>query len=221
MKVISLPNHLENHQKETTQNQNKYLEKERENFVKGFIGVNKTGKTTIEKQVALDWINGKDDDYSIIGFDPRGQIQDILDRQIYITDSDADIIAKIDDTRNALMILDDYKILHDEDKARSWVKYLMQQKDGYNIDIIYSCHNPMLVINVFTYFTTHYYIFYTNTLDGSWRSKIPNYSLCLAGSNYINKYVRKHGRGTYPNFPFMYIDTENEKLTGINMNLEL
>ena len=75
----------------------------------------------------------------------------------------------------------------------------MQQKDGYNIDIIYSCHNPMLVINALTYFTTHYYVFYTNMQEGSWKKKIPNYSLCLAGSSYVNKYVRKHGRSVVSN----------------------
>lgn len=128
---------------------------------------------------------------------------------------------KIDATRNALLILDDHRILHEEDKARPWIKYLLQQKDGYNIDIIYSCHNPIFVLNAVAAFTTHYYVFYTNMLDGSWKRKIPNYSLCLAGSNYVNKYVRKYGRGTYPNFPFMYIDTENEKLTGINMEKSL
>lgn len=166
-------------------------------------------------------MEGKDEDYSIIGFDPRRQIQEILDRQIYITDTDDEIVAKIDDTRNALLILDDHRILHEPDVAKPWIKYLMQQKDGYNIDIIYSCHNPMFVLSAIGAFTTHYYVFYTNSLDGSWKKKIPNYSLCSAGSNYVNKYVRKHGRGKYPNFPFVYIDTENEKITGINMEKEI
>ncbi len=220
MKVLNVQKQSES-QSHSVQSNDKYLYKERENFVKGFIGTNKTGKTAVTREIAIGWSEDKDDGYTILGFDPRRQLQDICDSFIYITDSDEEIVSKINDTRNALLILDDYRILHDEDKVRPWLLYLLQQKDGYNIDIIYSCHNPELVINKLTYFTTHYYIFYTNVQEGGWKRKIPNYTLCMSGSSYVNKYVRKYGRGEYPNFPYMYIDTENEKLCAINMNKPL
>jgi len=189
MKILNVPKRLKS-QDHSAQSNDKYLQKERENFMKGLIGTNKTGKTAVTKQIAIGWGEDKDESYTIIGFDPRRQLQDICDSFIYITDSDEEIISKIDSTRNALIILDDYRILHEEDKVRPWLLYLLQQKDGYNIDIVYSCHNPELVINKLTYFTTHYYIFYTQVQEGGWRKKIPNYTTCIAVSNYVNKYVK-------------------------------
>ena len=122
--------------------------------------------------------------------------------------------------RNALLILDDYRTLHEQDKAEAWLLYLLQARSEQNIDIMYSIHNPALVINMLTYFTTHYYIFYTQVQEGGWKKKIPNYTTCMAVSNYVNKYVKIYGRGKYPDFPYMIIDNENEEVIAQNMKME-
>ena len=78
-------------------------------------------------------------------------------------------------------------------------------------------HNPSLVLNILSYFTTKYYVYYTESTLGSWEKKIPNYNLCLAASLYINRYVSIKGRGTHPNFPHVMVDNQNQKLTAVNI----
>ena len=196
----------------------KYAGKERDNFLMGFIGHNKTGKTTVEKQIAINWKEGRDGNFKIVAFDPKNQLREIADEFILLSDSDDEIKNKIDNSKNSLLILDDIRILHEEDKSRVWLLYLMQQRNDLNIDIIYSVHNPALVLNLLAQFTTHFYIFHTKVQAGGWKRKIPAYVECTAASNYVNDFVKKYGRGDYPNFRYMTVDTENEEMNGVNMH---
>lgn len=195
----------------------------RGNFVFGFIGHNRTGKTSRAIQIAEKWRennpNGK-----IVTFDPQTKFSHISDDFVYSgMDKDEVYTRLVNELReevSSLVILDDYKILHKKERStETWLEDLLFFRSEYNIDIIYIIHNPALVVEIFTYFTTHYFVFYTESKIGTWEKKIPNYTLCQTASLYINEYVREHGRGEYPNFPHIIVETETERLIAQNMRL--
>lgn len=181
----------------------------------GFIGQNRTGKSVTAEQVATDWKSSRDDSYTVLAFDPQNRFKDIADFFIYAHE---DWQSKILRLRNGLLIIDDLKALHPKNQTDPVFLELMSFRSEWNIDIIYIVHNPSLILWLFTYYTTHYFIFFTNSTEGGFKDKIPNYALCLAASRYINKYVKIYGRGDYPNFPHMIVDCEKEKLFAMNMS---
>jgi len=186
----------------------------RDNFLYGYIGTNRTGKTSLARKAAENWIANNPDGI-VAGFDPQRKFGDLLN--IVIKPSDKEYPEKILKLRNALLILDDYRALHPQSKAEPWVLDLMISRADYNIDIIYIIHNPKLVLETLTYYTTHYFIFYTESRLGSWQEKIPNYILCQTASMWINKHVSIEGKGQYPNFPHIIVDCLNQKLIGQNI----
>ena len=199
------------------------------NFLAGFIGTNRTGKSSIAKKMATRWrINNPQG--HIKAFDPQDNFSEISDDIItnagmskndfkdYMMDKMSELeLYKEDGT---LLILDDYKLIHRSLQEEEWLSYLMNYRAKYNVDVIYITHNPKLVINYLTYFTTHYYIFFTNSKEGSFEEKIPNYQLTYNASKLINSYVRQYGRGEYPNFPHIVVDTEGEVLVPENIDQE-
>lgn len=191
---------------------------ERNNFVKGFIGTNRTGKSSTAKKAIQYW-REQNPGCKVIGFDPQQNFEGLLDIEINITDKDWEYL-KVLPNRNCLIVLDDYYLVHPKLQATDGLKEMMAFRAQYNYDIIYITHNPALIINFLTYFTTHYYIFYTNVQEGSFKKKIPNYSMCEQASSLINRYVSNFGRGEYPDFPHIVVDTENNKIITQNCNKE-
>jgi hypothetical protein len=199
----------------------------RTNFLMGFIGTNRTGKSATARMVAEEWRKSRPDNYIVASFDPQGRFADLSD--FIIKPDDKDWAKRLCKLRNALVILDDYKIINPNNVPVAGLENLIYYRAHYNIDIMYICHNPFLILNYLTYFTTHYYIFYTQATDGRFESKIPNAQLCLSASRYVNKYVLVHGRGAHPKspeykgqaFPYMVVDCENQKLRAYNMSREL
>jgi hypothetical protein len=186
----------------------------RDVFLEGYIGHNRTGKTSLARRKAELWIQNNPNGI-VAGFDPQNKFSDLLD--IVIRPADKSYGEKILRLRNALLILDDYRILHPNSKSEPWLLDLMQFRSEYCIDIIYITHNPKLVLETLTYYTTHYYIFYTESRLGSWQDKIPNYIHCQTASMFINKYVSIHGKGSHPNFPHIIVDCLNQKLIAQNI----
>lgn len=186
---------------------------ERYNFLWGFIGTNRTGKSVIANNYAQDWKATRPEG-TVVSFDPQKRFQDVSDW--YIEAEDEDWALKLLELRDALIIIDDYKIINEKNTPVKGLGKLMMYRSDYNLDIIYICHNPSLVLNLFTYFTTHYFLFYTEAMDGSFQKKINNYRLCIAGQKLINKYVKAYGRGKYPHFPHVVVDTENTELNAMN-----
>lgn len=199
----------------------------RPNFLFGFIGHNRTGKTSISIEMAKQWKQSRPDG-TVIAFDPQRKfleqkvktengLIDLVDETIYAHDKYwAD---KVLEERNALLILDDYRLIHPKNIANEGLAKLMTFREEYNIDIIYITHSPALVLNILTYYTTHYFIFFTLSTLGMFEKKIPHYGLCQASVQYINKYVKKHGKGKYPKFPYIVVNTETEELIGYNVKL--
>lgn len=185
----------------------------RVNFLWGFIGTNRTGKSVIARKCAEVYKHSKPDNM-IVGFDPQKRFVGLLDGEI--DPEDPEWCLKLHELRNALIILDDYRLINEKPTAVAGLQKLMYHRADWNIDIIYICHNPSLILNLLTYFTSHYFLFYTESMDGSFQKKIMNYKLCITGQKLINKHVQAYGRGNYPYFPYVMVDCENRELNAFN-----
>lgn len=205
-------------QKVEGQKQQNNTEK-RQNYCIAFIGQNRTGKTSVAKSLAREWMNANPGKRVMV-FDPQTKFADIATDFIFLNEIRT-WGQKISNLRNALLILDDYRLIHPKAIINQEFSELLAFRSQWNVDIIYICHSPSMVLNTLTYYTTHYFIFYTLAQKDSFERKIPNYELCERAKNYINKYVRFTGRGTYPNFPHMIVDCEKERLYANNMNPSL
>ncbi len=195
--------------------------KKRLNILWGYVGTNRTGKSVTARKHAESW-KRNNEGKTIVAFDPQKRFEGLYD--IKINMDDEDWCLKLLPLRNALIILDDYMLLLGDGiqlKAPKGLKTLMSFRADWNIDIIYICHNPALILNILTFFTTQYFLFYTEVMDGSFQKKIPNYKLCINGQRLINKYVKTYGRGTYPKFPHVVVDTEKVELNAYNFTQKL
>lgn len=192
-----------------------------DNFIYVPIGANRTGKSmTIRKQVII-WKRANPG-YLVIGFDPQRRFRDLFD--IFITPEMDDWALKMLNMRNCLLVIDDTRILTGESgHAPKGLKTLLYFRCDYNISMIFIFHNPADVLNCISDLATHYFIFYTNTREGKFKEKIPNYFLCVTAAEEVNKYVSVYGRGTYPecNFPYVVVDGERQKLMAINMTRQM
>jgi len=188
----------------------------RENFLRGFIGTNRTGKSLEMLKIAIDWRASRPSHHKIIAFDPQRRFVKVSDHEISMNDKDWAI--RLKNFPNSLVILDDYKLINRTPHAVKGLEILMAFRNEYNIDIMYATHNPMQVLNLLTYYTTHWHIFFTNSQECQFEDKMPNYTLCLAASYEINQYVRRFGKGEYPGpFPYVLVDGERDKPLAINM----
>lgn len=184
------------------------------NFLYCFIGTNRTGKSSTARNHALSW--REKNDGLIISHDPQNNFMDISD--IIITPSDYDWAYKCLERKNSLLILDDFRLINDGNRPVKGLSDLLYFRSKYNIDIIVIVHNPSLLINILAHFITHYFIFMTNAQEGSFKNKIPNYTLCMTASNIVNRHVKEFGRGSYPSFPHIIVDCEAQKMIGVNIN---
>lgn len=199
----------------------------RNNFIVGLVGINKTGKsTTARTEIVEPWRNARDSRYQIFGHDPQRMFDGLIPRTNLIDPEDKNWALKCCELRNCCLILDEIGILHPsaQHPPRGFKK-LFAQCFFWNIDIVWMTHNPALIPEICTYHTTKYYLFLTLAREGSFQKKISNYTLCTAGSNYVNKYVKNYGRGKHhldpeyngQGFPYVIVDCETQKLTGVNM----
>ena len=187
--------------------------KKRVHALWGFIGTNRTGKSVTALNFAKMYQQSKPEN-AIISFDPQGRFASISDR--FIDPENKNWAVDLHSERNALIILDDYRLINPNPTPVEGLQKLLYHRADWNLEIIYICHNPSLIINLLTYFTTHYFLFYTEAMDGSFQKKIMNYKLCISGQQLINRYVKAYDRGEYPHFPFVMVDCENNNLKAFN-----
>lgn len=206
----------------------------RENFNYVFIGVNKSGKTSIAEGIARWWRAAKPrSTHKIVSFDPTSRIDDITD--IQIDPEDDKWAMRLHYLRNCLVFLDETRLLNDKNVPIKGLKGFLQMHTNWNIDVVSIFHNPELVLNCFTYHQPRYFIFNTSAKEGSFQRKIPNYSLCVTAAEQVNDYVATFnivpqqvwsewvagGKRGVPKFPFIVVDTKEQKLFSYNMNKKL
>lgn len=176
------------------------------------IGINRTGKTAWARLIAEFW-KSQNPGCIVAGYDPQGKMQDIIDENIW-SDED-DFFEVCLNFRNCLLIVDEYRDVHEESKTSKSLKRLMRYRAEFNIDIIFICHSPADVLKGLTTFISHYFIFYTQVVQGTFIKSINNYAICQGASNFINRYVTKRTQISgksysetfeYPEFPFCLVD---------------
>ena len=157
-------------------------------------------------------------DKLIIGYDPQRRFQDLLD--VHINPEDDEWALKLHRFRNCLIIIDELRQINEAPVPVKGLRTLLAQRCDWNMDIITIFHNPGVVLNCISDVASHYFIFLTNTKEGAFKDKIPNYLLCVVASKEVNKHVSVFGKGTFPecNFPYIIVDCELQKLRAINMN---
>lgn len=204
------------------------MREKRTNFIFGFVGVNKTGKTSTAVDIAKRWKQKN----------PNGRVWG-YDWQKVFVDSDKKIIDKYLDVdsddwgndccqlRNGLLILDELKLLlpYPQHTPKSVTK-LLNNCFYWNIDIIYCVHNPSVIPEVFSFFTTHLFIFLTFAKEGGFNKKTPNSFLSNEAAKKVSDYVSLHGRGKHikdplykgEGFPHAVVSNEEQKIFYVNMN---
>lgn len=210
------------------------------NYCTCFVGYNRTGKTSKAKDMLAVWRKSNPEG-QVIKFDPQSKMREkkYIKTDKFIYDSDDNFHDKIyfksekdestgetkyvprwDVNKGALLILDDYRLLNESDKALPWLKVLMNFKAAWNLDVIYICHSPKQIIPYITTYTTHYYIFYTKATEGAFDERVPEVELCNKCCNIMRAYRKLFGRGHYPDFPFTILVTEEEKIFTQNISKE-
>lgn len=220
---------------------------ERGNFCKGGVGVNKTGKSSVFREIVEGWRSTRipnlhsDVKYQIVGYDPqnifgeqrneKGIIvkQNLIDLHIELDDPDWAL--RLCELRNTLVILDEIKDLLEQKSYRTpkGLGRFFTQYWFNNVDILWTVHNPLRAPDCATSYTTHYYMFLTFAQEGSFKKTMPNYSLVKVASNEVNQYVKKHGRGKHvldpdydgQGFPHIIVNCEKQTLQAINMEKEV
>lgn len=192
-----------------------------DNFCYVFIGTNKTGKSSVVRKHIKIWKRANPGK-QVVAFDPQRMFKGLVD--VYIKLDNDLWMEEILDMRNILLVIDDFRKLHDSNHPPKGLRTLLIDFCDYNISIMTIFHNPADVWDLLNSHATHYFIFKTNSKEGKFKEKIPNSSLCIVASYYVNKYVKQFGRGSYKtgeDFPHIFIDTDSGKLIAVNMKKKI
>lgn len=220
---------------------------ERGNFCKTGVGVNKTGKSSEFREIAEGWRSTRipnltsDVQYQVVGYDPQNVFGKQVDENgVVIKEGLIDLYIDLDDPlwalrlcelRNCLVILDELKDLLEATNGRIPKGFLrfFSQFWYNNVDILTTFHNPILIPNAVASYTTHWYLFLVFAQEGSFKKKMPNYTLVKVASNEVNEFVRKHNRGKHrldpdydgQGFPHAIVNCEKQTIQAINMEKEI
>lgn len=201
----------------------------RNNFVWAFIGKSGAGKTVTAKQIARLWKKArKRKGGKVFAFDPHDAFYGIADFKIDAKDEDwASVIIQKDKNgnypyANSLIILDDYRTLLKSDKMPPDFLDLLALRRRLNLDIIYMVHNPKLILERLSYFSTAFSIFRTESHSDDFAEKIQKFLTCQQASSLVNAYVRKFEEkeynALYPNFPYVFVQNDSDSLFPMNMD---
>lgn len=231
----------------TVVNKSTIIKPQRGNFCKGFVGVNKTGKSSIMREIVEGWRSTRIPNldsgvqYQVVAYDPQNVLGEQRDEtgklirpnlvDIHIELGDPDWALRLCELRNTLVSLDELKDLLEQTNYRSpkGLGRFFTQFWYNNNDVMWSVHNPLRAPDAATSYTTHYYIFLLFAQEGSFKKTIPSFSLVKVASNEVNAFVKKHGRGAHllseeydgQGFPHAIINIEKQTIQAINMEKEI
>lgn len=199
-----------------------------DNFIDGFIGVNKTGKSSTQKTVAQIWRDTHPSSMEIHGFDYQNVFGSLIPKKNYIDiHNNKNWALDCCKLRDCLLLLDEIKMgWKSAQHPPQGLDTLFSQCFYWNVSIMWSCHNPIQVPEVCTNHTTIYHLFLTYFKKRQFEIKIPNAWICIAAANQVKKYVKQHGRGHHkldPNyrgqgFPYMIVNMQNQTTKAVNMH---
>lgn len=224
----------------------------RQAFVWVFIGETGSGKTTLAVEIMKDW-RQVNRDGKLICFDPHDifRKEKLLDHYISANSTDwADILMtriclnckrikhpeKENCTKcgkniwrfkfaNCLFAADDYRNLLQPHSTPPGVVSLHGMKRRIGLDMIYTMHNPSMILEKISTYITHYSIFSSQSSAGDFSSKIDKYVPCQKAANVINQYVLELGgvdseeyKKLYPNFPHILVTNSSNELNFMNMD---
>lgn len=186
------------------------------------IGANRVGKSTIQRKLIADYMKANPKN-ALIVFDPQRRFTEFRPTKTIMPHEDW--LGYLEGVRDALVVLDDYRALHTSFRADPRLNSLMINRCAANVDYIFACHNPQQVLNNLSFYLNRYYIMWTNTTEGQFENKIPNYLIVQKASSMMNRYAQTYGSKTnyqklYPNFPYIMIDFDNEKNVFVNFDRE-
>lgn len=168
----------------------------RQNTVIGIIGGNATGKTRLIKEL-IKKSNGNEEVYC---FDPNGGLKDCYTQKI---ECDMEWAVNINKkAKNSLVVLDDFKNLTPNYIPTPMMRDLFINRRYHNNDYIYALHNYSDIMKMLTYFTTHYYIFPTKTINPV-SNKALNSELIQCAIDVVNR-VKKCF-----DYPYGIVDVQN------------
>ena len=178
-----------------------------------FVGKNNTGKSATARKMVL---NIYEKYHDIVAFDPQKRFEDISDYQIKTYEE----MYAFEDFKDTLFIFDDYRLLHSSDKLErgGWLEKLMYYRAENRNDFIFICHFPNEILHFLSGYTDYYYVFASNSLAQDIKNKIQNWRIFSQAVECVNSYTEVHGIGEYPIFPHVFVDTNKNKITKINMN---
>lgn len=199
-----------------------------DNFVDGFMGTNKAGKSTTEKTVAQIWRDTHPPSMEIYGYDYQRVFGSLIPKNNHIDiHNDKNWALKCCELRNGLLLLDEIKMgWKTPQHPPQGLDTLFSQCFYWNLSILWSCHNPAQVPEVCTMHTTIYHLFLMYFKRRQFEIKIPNAWICIGAANHVKKYVKQHGRGRHKldplydgqGFPYMIVNMQNQTTKAVNMN---
>ena len=187
--------------------------KKRQPYLIGFIGTNRTGKTSTAIEIVKEYkkANPKND---IVTFDPQAkfteysnyQIQDVLDLNNLI------------DKKDYLFVMDDYQALLQSDKMHHLFTTLLTYRAENGVDIIFITHHPSLIKQQLSYYMTHLFIFYCNLSDDvvGINKKVVNADKIEKLFREIEQEFIKNGGGDYPKFKHIFYFNQEDKHKKVN-----
>lgn len=206
------------------------IKKLRDNFLYVFLGINRSGKSTTARKQVIEWRLANPNKL-VFGYDPQRRFRkspegtnpnsygysavDLID--VHITPAMENWAVAMCKQRDCLLLIDDFRKLHEPARPIEGLKLLMYDYCDYNIDIIVIFHTPIDVLTCISSHATHYFIFLLNEAAGQFKAKIANFDLCLVASEEVNTYVRDHGKGDWPNFPYSRIDCGSQDIWLVHM----